>query len=158
MRNPKQALRALVEPAPLTLGQIALLDLYKCPILDGKIDDLNATAFALWLLDMPIDRAVAEAHFPERAIAWLDEVGADGYNERLVKALEGIGAFFNVLPREENGEGGKKKRRSTGTGTSPCSPRRSAACTDGRSGTSSRKSRRSRQGCSTGCTPRGREG
>jgi hypothetical protein len=41
MQNPHKALEALVDPAPLTLGQIALLDYLKLPILDGKIDDVN---------------------------------------------------------------------------------------------------------------------
>lgn len=135
MHTPDKALEAMVEPAPLTLGQIALLDLYKCPILDGKIDDVNATAFALWLLSMPLERAVAEAHFPERAIVWAGEVGVDGYNERLVKALEAIGRFYGMLPKAESGEDAQKKTSESagrGTETSPRLPSSSAARTAGR--------------------------
>ena len=47
MHTPAKALEAMVAPAKLTLGQVALLDLYKCPILEGNIEDVNATAFAL---------------------------------------------------------------------------------------------------------------
>lgn len=139
MHTPDKALEAMVEPAQLTLGQVALLDLYKCPILDGKIDDLNATAFALWLLDMPLERAVAEAHFPEKAIVWAGEVGVDGYNSRLVKALDAIGRFYGMLPKAESSEddedglkGLKKKSGAQETGTSRKSPSLSAASTGGR--------------------------
>lgn len=138
MHTPDKALEALAAPAPLTLGQVALLDLYKLPILDGKIDDLNATAFALWLLSMPLEQAVAEAHFPEKAIVWAGEIGVDEYNDRLVKALNAIARFHGMLPNAESGEdegglkGLKKKSAGAGTATSPRSPSSSAASTAGR--------------------------
>ena len=47
MHTPAKALEAMAAPAPLTMGQVALLDLYKCPLLDLNYDDVNATAFAL---------------------------------------------------------------------------------------------------------------
>lgn len=109
MHTPDKALEAMVAPAKLTLGQVALLDLYKCPILGGNIDDVNATAYALWLLDMPLEQAVAEAHFPERAIVWAGEIGVDGYNDRLVKALDAIARFYGMLPKAEcDDDGGVK--------------------------------------------------
>ena len=101
MHTPDKALEAMVDPAPLTLGQLALLDLYKCPILDGNIDDLNATAFALWLLSMPLEQAVAESHFPEKAIIWAEKVGVEEYNDRLVKALNAIARLHGMLPKAE---------------------------------------------------------
>ena len=139
MHTPAAALEALATPAPLTLGQVALLDLYKCPILEGRIDDLNATAFALYLLSMPLEEAVHAAHFPERAIAWADGIGVDGYNARLVDALSAIKAFYHMLPKAESGEDGdendlKKNSASGGaaTETSPKSLSLSAARTGGR--------------------------
>lgn len=138
MHTPDKALEALAAPAPLTLGQVALLDLYKLPILDGKIDDLNATAFALWLLSMPLEQAVAEAHFPEKAIIWAEKVGVEEYNDRLVKALNAIARFHGMLPRAESGEdeeglkGLKKKSAGAATATSPRSSSSSAAPTAGR--------------------------
>lgn len=146
MHTPATALEAMVAPAPLTLGQVALLDLYNCPILDGKIDDVNATAFALWLLDMPLEQAVAAAHFPERAIVWAGEIGVDGYNDRLVKALNAIARFYRMLPKAEAVDDGpedvkdlKKKSADAATETLPKSPSSFAARTAGAFAAFSRK-------------------
>lgn len=156
MHTPDKALEALAAPAPLTLGQVALLDLYKLPILDGKIDDLNATAFALWLLSMPLEQAVAEAHFPEKAIVWAGKIGVDEYNERLVAASNAIARFYGILPKAESGEdedglkGLKKKSAGAGTETSPRSSSSSAAPTAGRFITFFRRLLPSRWRSSTG--------
>ena len=139
MHTPAKALEAMVAPAPLTLGQVALLDLYKCPILEGKIDDVNETAFSLWLLDMPLEQAVVEAHFPDKAIMWAQDVGVEGYNKRLVAALDAIARFYGMLPKTESGEdaddgvkGLKKKSGAPETATSRKSRNSSAAPTAGR--------------------------
>lgn len=138
MHTPDKALEALAAPAPLTLGQVALLDLYKQPILAGKIDDLNATTFALWLLSMPLEQAVVEAHYPDRAIVWAEKIGVEEYNDRLVKALNAIARFYGMLPKAESGEdedglkGLKKKSAGAETATSPRSSSSSAAPTAGR--------------------------
>ncbi len=123
MHTPDKALEALAAPDPLTLGQVALLTLYKLPIIEGKIDDLNATVFAVWLLSMPLEQAVAEAHFPDRAIVWAEKIGVDEYNYRLVKALNAIARFHGMLPKaeyvDENDDGVdglKKKVRRRGNG------------------------------------------
>ena len=108
MHTPAKALDAMAEPSPLSLGQIALLDLHKCPLLTGDFSDLNATLFALWLLDMPLERAVAEANYPETAIVWGTEIGVDGYKTRLVAALNAIAAFRDMLPKVESGDDAKK--------------------------------------------------
>lgn len=158
MKNPKEGLAALVDPAPITLGQIALLDLYGSPLLKGEIGDLNACIFSLWILSMPLDLAVQEAHFPDKAIVWAETLDTETYNRRLTAALDGIAAFFHILPRPENGDGLKKKRAgASATATSPSSRKRSAASTAGRSATCSRRSRRSRRGSSTASTRRERE-
>ena len=104
MHTPDKALEALAAPDPLTLGQVALLDLYKLPILKGNIDDLSATVFAVWLLSMPLEQAVAEAHFPEKAFVWAEAIGVGEYNDRLVKALNAIARFHGMLPKAESGE------------------------------------------------------
>jgi hypothetical protein len=162
MHTPATALEAMVAPEPLTLGQVALLDLYKLPILEGKIDDVNATAFALWLLDMPLEQAVAEAHFPEKAIVWAAEVGVDGYNARLVKALDGIRRFYGMLPKAETGEGDdlknlKKNFGAPETATSPRSPSSSAEPTAGRFATFFRRFLPFRRRSSTAAGSRGPE-
>lgn len=161
MHTPEKALAALADPDPLTLGQVALLDLYKCPILDGDIEDLNATAFALWLLSMPLEQAVAEAHFPEKAVVWADEIGVDGFNDRLVKALNAIGKFYGMLPKAESGEDAQKKTSGSGvpeTGTSRRSRSSSAANTAGRFATFFGRFLPSRWRSSTAAGCRGREG
>ena len=164
MHTPDKALEAMVAPAPLTLGQVALLDLYKLPILDGKIDDLNATAYALWLLSMPLEQAVAEAHFPEKAIIWAEKIGVEEYNDRLVKALDAIGRFYGMLPKAESGEdedglkGLKKKSAGAGTATSQKSSSSSATPTAGRFITFFKRLLPSRWRSSTAAGSRGREG
>lgn len=160
MHTPDKALEALAAPAPLTLGHVALLDLYKLPILAGKIDDLNATAFALWLLSMPLEQAVAEAHFPEKAIVWAGEIGVDEYNDRLVKALNAIARFYGMLPTAESGDdedglkGLKKKSAGAATETSPRSSSSSATPTAGRFITFFRRLLPSRWRSSTGAGSR----
>ena len=160
MHTPDKALEALCLPDPLTLGQVALLDLYKLPILDGKIDDLNATAFALWLLSMPLEQAVAEAHFPEKAIIWAEKIGVEEYEDRLVKALNAIARFYGMLPKAESGEdedglkGLKKKSVGAETATSPRSSSSSAASTAGRFATFFRRFLPSRWRSSTGAGSR----
>ena len=164
MHTPAKALEAMAAPAPLTLGQVALLDLYKCPILELKYDNVSETAFALWLLDMPLEQAVVEAHYPDKAIAWAESVGVDGYQERLVKALKAIGAFYGMLPKkesEDDGEDGdgvkglKKKSAGAATATSPKSQSSFAARMAGLFATSLRKCLPSRWRSSTaaGCRP-----
>lgn len=163
MHTPDKALEALCAPAPLTLGQVALLDLYKLPILDGKIDDLNATAFALWLLSMPLEQAVAEAHFPEKAIVWAGEIGVDEFNDRIVRECLAIKRFYDMLPKAEAPDdddglkGLKKKSGAPGTATSPKSPSSSAASTAGRFATFFRRFLPSRWRSSTAAGSRGRE-
>ena len=155
MHTPAPALEALATPAPLTLGQVALLDLYQAPILDGKIGDFNATAFALWLLSMPLEDAVRAASFPERAIAWVDGIGVDGYNARLVDALGAIRAFYDMLPRAEIGEDSLKKNSASGepaTETLRKSSSSSAAPTAGRFATFFKRFLPSRWRSSTGAT------
>lgn len=139
MHTPAKALEAMVAPAPLTLGQVALLDLYKLPILEGNIDDLSATVFAVWLLSMPLEQAVAEAHFPEKAFVWAEAIGVGEYNDRLVKALNAIACFNGMLPKAEyvdedddGVDGLKKKSGGAGTETSRKSRSSSAESTAGR--------------------------
>lgn len=165
MHTPDKALEAMVEPAPLTLGQVALLDLYKLPILDGNIDDLNTTAFALWLLSMPLEQAVAEAHFPEKAIVWAEKIGLDEFNDRIVKECLAIKRFYDMLPKAESSEddedglkGLKKKCAAQETGTSRRSSSSSAASTGGRCITFFRRLLPSRWRSSTAAGSRGLEG
>ena len=159
MHTPVSALEALAAPAPLTLGQVALLDLHKCPILDGRIDDLNATAYALWLLSLPLEEAVHAAHFPERAILWAQEVGVEGYNARLVAALGAIKAFYHMLPKAESGEETVKKNSACGGAGTATSPRLSSSCaarTGGRFATLFRRFLPCRRRSCTGATPKAR--
>lgn len=163
MKNPQEALEALADPAPLTLGQIALLDLYKSPLLHGDISDLSRVTFSLWLLSMPTAEAVEEARFPDRAIVWADGISVEEYDRRLVDALAAIAAFFHILPRPESGDDlasalKKKRAASSTTATSPRSPSTSAARTAGRCATSSTRSRQSRRDSSTEPGHKVREG
>ena len=164
MHTPDKALEALAAPDPLTLGQVALLDLYKLPILGGNIDDLHATVFAVWLLSMPLEQAVVEAHFPAQAIVWADKVGVGAYNARLVRALNAIARFNGMLPKAEyvdedddDVKGLKKKSADAETATSRKSRSSSAASTAGRFATFFRRFLPSRWRSSTAAGSRRQE-
>ena len=143
MHTPAKALKALASPNPLTLGQVALLALYDCPILNGDYQDLNATAFALWLLSMPLEQAVVEAHYPDKAILWADKLGTEAFNKRVVEVLLAIGDFFNMLPKAEAVDDDdvkdvkdlKKKSAGAAMATSPKSSRSFVARMAGRCAT-----------------------
>ena len=107
--NPEKALEALVEPSPLTLGQIALLERIDSPLLRGDVSSIHECARGLWLLSLPPQEAATRWRESEQeAIAWLDAVGVQGYRNAVTRVLDGITAFFDMLPRPD-GEDVKKK-------------------------------------------------
>lgn len=119
MDNPKAALDALLEPSPLTLGQIALLDRIESPLLHGDVASIAETARGLWLLSLPIAEACKRWRESEAAaILWLDGLKPAEYRRRLGAALDGIGAFYALLPKAED----SAKKNGTATATSPSLP------------------------------------
>lgn len=100
--NPKTALEALVEPKPLTLAQVAILEMMDAPILRGGVDSLAETAKALWVLSLPSREAASRwREAPEAGLAWLGGIGVDEYRRRLGDALDAIAAFWRLLPRPD---------------------------------------------------------
>ena len=110
MENPVESIDALIAPAPLTLGRIALLERINSPLLRGDVSDMAACAEGLWLLSLPVEEAAKR--WPEasvQGICWLDATPLQEYRKRLSEALDGITAFYRMLPpAEEGGDAGKK--------------------------------------------------
>lgn len=154
MHNADQALEAMVNPSPITIGQLALLDRCNCPLVLGEWADLDRTLLALWLLSMPVADAVAAYRDdPDGYIVWGGGLSPADYRARLKSALDGITEFYRMLPRAEAGD----KKKDSATASFRSSPNGSAAPTAGRSATRSRGSRPSRPRSSGDAGARGRE-
>lgn len=103
--TPKAALEALAAPAPLTLGQVALLELEGCPLARGDCSSVYETARALWLLGLPREEAARRrSEAADAALPWLDEIGVGGYRERLAAALAALDAFWRMVPPADEAE------------------------------------------------------
>lgn len=110
MDNPVESIDALITPAPLSLGRIALLERINSPLLRGEVADMAACAEGLWLLSLPVEEAAKR--WPDAAvqgICWLDATPLQEYRKRLSEALDGITAFYRMLPPAEEGGNGAKK-------------------------------------------------
>lgn len=126
--NPKQALDALINPSPLTLGQFALLERIGSPLLDGQYSSVSDTGAGLWLLSLPAAEAGkrwSEAY--TASIPWLDALAPAEYSRRLAQALAGITAFYRMLPKPDEGS----KKKGPETAGSPSSPNGPAGPTAG---------------------------
>lgn len=113
---PQKAADALATPAPLTLGQFALLRKLSSPLLDGDASDLAACGAALWLLSLP--RAEAARRFaeaPAQGLAYLDSLSPAAYREALKALFDAISAFYDMLPRPEESDAKKNASEMAGS-------------------------------------------
>lgn len=105
MENPVESIDALLSPSPLTLGQIALLERIDSPLLRGDVSSISKCAEALWLLSLPRDEAASRwQEAPVQGVLWLDATPLQAYRKRLAEVLDGITAFYRMLPAQEGGE------------------------------------------------------
>lgn len=108
MRDSATALEALIEPHPLTLGQLALLERAEAPILRGDVSDLATTAKALYILTHPAKEVITSWQSVDSAsLEWLDTLSIEEYRKALSEALDSIKAFYELLPPPT--EASKKK-------------------------------------------------
>lgn len=120
--EPKASLDALIDPAPLTIAQIAVLERVNSPIPTGNIDSVNDCLVALYLMSLPvreagrIARTLSAEDIEDRALAWADSEGMSGseYNERLSELLGACTAFWRMLPRPEAKDAKKKDTATDG--------------------------------------------
>ncbi len=107
MSNPQKALDALTTPAPVTLGQVALLEKIQSPlVLPGKFNPIEAIP-GLYLLSLPAAEGVKHLKtLDEDAYAWADTLTPVEFGNRLAEALQALRDFYAMIP---GGDGETKK-------------------------------------------------
>lgn len=142
--NPEAALDALMNPAPLTLAQIALLEKVKSPVLVADITSLYDNAVAVWIYR---NKAAYVAHNLERreelAMEMVEAMTQDEYGDELTRLVRAVTAFYEMLPRAGANDSGEvdadgnviPKKKDSATDGSPNSSSGRAEPTSGRSST-----------------------
>lgn len=118
--NPPQAIDGLTAPAPLTLGQLALLEKIGSPFLKAAgVPLLLDLLPSLYLLALPAAEGVAHLKTLEAdALAWADTLAPGEVAERSRAAQAAVNAYFAALPKATEDEAGKPKNASPAT--APC--------------------------------------
>lgn len=118
--NPPQALDGLTNPAPLTLGQLALLEKVGSPFLKAAgVPLLLDLLPSLYLLALPAAEGVAHLKTLEAdALAWADTLAPGEVAERSRAAQAAVNAYFAALPKATEDEGTKPKNPSPATAPS----------------------------------------
>ena len=104
-KTPQAVLDAVLNPSPLSVGRIALLEKAKSPLLMKDFGNLNECIRATYLVELPLKEAVAKLKDEDtlltEAIAWADELGWDKYEEKLAALIVSLVKFWKMLPPEE---------------------------------------------------------
>lgn len=101
--NPEKSVQAIVNPAPLTLAQLALFEKIDAPVLYADVTSLRDNLIALWIYKNPI-REVAK-NFEKReelALAWSEKLTGEDYGDALTELLQACTAFYEMMPRKES--------------------------------------------------------
>lgn len=144
--NPEKAVDAIVNPAPLTLSQLAMFEKIDAPIMRADATSLHDNLIAIWIYKTPIREVVKNFERREElALAMSEKMSGDEYGFALAELMKAVTAFYEMLPRPENGEdeddaeegdadGQGKKSLADGseTASSPSSPNGCAEHTSGR--------------------------
>lgn len=117
MLNPPQALDGLTDPNPITLGQLALLEKIKSPLLgDAAVPLLLDLIPSLFILSLPAAEAVKHLKtLQEDALAWADALAPGEIGTRAKTAQKAVNAYFDALPKATEDEGAKPKNPSPAT-------------------------------------------
>ena len=117
MINPPQAIDGLTDPSPITLGQLALLEKIKSPLLgEATVPLLLDLIPSLYLLSLPAAEAVKhlDSLLPD-ALEWADSLAPDEIGTRAKTAQKAVNAYFDALPKATEDEGAKPKNPSPAT-------------------------------------------
>ena len=122
-KNPKASLDAIADAKPITLGELALLERIKSPVLHGNTKDTVKNITAMFALKGGASRSeilkLAESGELEgRALEWGDSVDPKKFMADLAGLLDSVAAFWLMLPRPEeklNEDGTPKKESASGT-------------------------------------------
>ena len=102
--NPKKIVEAILDPSPLTLAHVVMLEKISSPLLYGDSSDTEKNLQSMFLLELPIKDALAKIKggtVEDDAIGWAADFSADEYRKRLVKWLGSVEAFWAMLPRPD---------------------------------------------------------
>ena len=122
-KNPKASLDAIANAKPITLGELALLERIKSPILHGDTKDTVKNITAMFVLKGGVSRTdalklVESGELEGRALEWGDKVDPKQFMADLAGVLDSVAAFWQMLPRPEqklNEDGTPKKDSASGT-------------------------------------------
>ena len=117
MIDPPQALDGLTDPNPITLGQLALLEKIKSPLLgEATVPLLLDLIPSLYLLSLPAAEGVKHLKtLHEDALAWADTLAPGEIGTRSKAAQKAVNAYFDALPKATEDEGTKPKNPSPAT-------------------------------------------
>jgi hypothetical protein len=102
--NPKKIVEAILDPSPLTLAHVVMLEKISSPLLYGDSSNTEKNLQSMFLLELPIKDALAKIKggtVEDDAIVWAADFSADEYRKRLVKWLGSVEAFWAMLPRPD---------------------------------------------------------
>lgn len=119
-KNPESVLDAVIDPAPLTIAQLAILEKMKSPVLLERrltlhIENVKAT-YAVQLPYREAAKAIKKEDFEETAMEWADSIGWKEFSDKFEALVLSLIAYLKMLPKAEQkdeGEGdGEKKNPS----------------------------------------------
>ena len=102
--NPQKVVDAVLNPSPLTMAQVVLLEKIKSPLLFGDASDTSKNLEAIYLLELSTAEAakkVKEGSYDLDAVVWAETLKVDEYRAKIEKWLGGIEAFWAMLPRPD---------------------------------------------------------
>lgn len=113
--NPQKSIDVLLNPNPLKLGQILILDKFDCPCTKGDFKSMLENGFACWLLKQERKEVLTKtrAEALAEATEWLDTLSKQELFEEVEKLVDGIGAFYDILPKADESQ--KKNQTNEAT-------------------------------------------
>lgn len=108
--NPPQVIAGFLSPAPVTLGQLALLEKIGSPFVVEKQSPILLDYLpSLYLLTFPAREGLNHlANLEAEALAWADTLTHQAVMEAMQSANAAIQTFFATLPRETENQPPKK--------------------------------------------------
>jgi hypothetical protein len=111
--NPQKSIDVLLNPNPLKLGEFLILDKFECPCIEGNFSSMLENGFACWLLKQERKELFAKSRIEALAEAteWIDTLSKQELFKEVEKLVEGIGAFYDTLPKADESQ---KKNQTNG--------------------------------------------
>lgn len=106
-KTPEEVVSAIVAPAPLTIAKIAILEGAGSPILNQNVRSLRDNVKSVYLVNLKYSEAAkkiksySSVEFEEEAMEWADKLGWVEYDKLFTELVEGLIAFWKMLPPSE---------------------------------------------------------